>query len=143
MELESLPLEFHRSICSEFALEQKGPERYLVHTPFKFDDGDHFKVVLKRDDAGIMVFSDEGQTKMQLSYEGIDLDSKIGAARIDATKKMFGIEDRDGELVLPIRNETLGLALFFIRPRIVEDQRSLTDRTDDVRIQSGEEVNMR
>ena len=42
--------------------------RFLVFTPFTFDDGDHLAIVLKRYDKHWFL-SDEGHTYMHLSYE--------------------------------------------------------------------------
>lgn len=112
MDTVAMLTEFKKKVCSEIELEQEGIDRYLIHTPFMFDDGDHFKIVLKRDQHGEMVLTDEGQTLMQLSYDDIDLDTKTRNALIEAAKNMFHLEDRDGELVLPIPDASYGDALF-------------------------------
>lgn len=90
-----------------------GLNRYIVHVPFTFDDGDHFVVILK-EEGGAWFLSDEGHTFMHISYDYSNLEFDRGTRRsiIDKVLSNFSIEDRTGELVLPIPPGQYGDALF-------------------------------
>ncbi len=40
MSLDEMITEFRKKVCSEIELEQEGLNRYIIHNPFLFDDGD-------------------------------------------------------------------------------------------------------
>ena len=42
---------------------------FCVFTPFRFDDGDHITIVLKKKEQAGWVLSDEGHTYMHLTYD--------------------------------------------------------------------------
>lgn len=63
---------FKEKVCREVEIEKQGLDRYIIYTPFAFDDGDHYVVLLKREN-NKWVLTDEGHTLMHLSYGGIDL----------------------------------------------------------------------
>jgi len=90
-----------------------GPGRFRVLTPFGFDDGDLLTVVLKRE-GDRWLLSDEGQVFMRLSYLLDDraLHSGTRQAIIVNTLSSFGLQDRDGELVLPVGPEDCGEGIF-------------------------------
>jgi len=88
---------------------QEGIERYRVFTPFQFDDGDSFAIVLKKNGTD-WILSDEGHTFMHLSYE-IDIDSLDKGTRakiISTTLNTFGIKEKDGHLFANITEENMG-----------------------------------
>jgi hypothetical protein len=66
--LNDIATDFKRTIGAEIELLPEGIHRYVVSTPFTFDDGDGFTVVLKRDSSGWFL-TDEAHTFMHLSYE--------------------------------------------------------------------------
>ncbi len=100
-------------VSAQVDLVPEGLGRYRVLTPFQFDDGDHLVVVLRRDGASWQL-SDEGHTLMHLTYSIDDADLHRGTRRriIDAALAGFFMEDREGELVLPVPGEQYGDALF-------------------------------
>jgi hypothetical protein len=102
---------FKESVCDEVELSPEGIDRYLVHVPFTFADGDHYVVLLKRDD-GQWALSDEGHTFMHVSYEVPEFDRGTRRAIIDRVLAGLGIEDRQGELRLRIPEGRYGDALF-------------------------------
>ena len=71
MKKESIEKSFREKVCEEISLYEEGVDRYRVFTPFQFDDGDHFSVILKRKNQK-WYLSDEGFTIMHLSYD-VDL----------------------------------------------------------------------
>ena len=47
MNLESVKSEFKERVSEQIDLRPEGISRYRVVTPFRFEDGDHFGIVLK------------------------------------------------------------------------------------------------
>lgn len=58
---------FKEKVCKEVRLVAEGIGRFRVFTPFQFEDGDHFVIVLKKVGKN-WILSDEGHTYMHLSY---------------------------------------------------------------------------
>lgn len=113
METSEIERDFKRKVCDQIVLAEEGQGRYLVNTPFVFDDGDNLVVIL-RQEADAWVLTDEGHTFMHLSY---DLDEKAltqGARQqiTSSTLDYFGVMDRSGELVLPVQPDGFGNALY-------------------------------
>lgn len=104
---------FVQKVSKEVRLIPQGSERYRVFTPFMFDDGDHFSIVLKRCGDG-WALSDEGYTYMQLAHciDESDLFSGNRGKIISNTLAMFDVQDRQGELMLDIEGDDYGEALF-------------------------------
>jgi len=102
---------FRRKVCQEVDIEPEGVGRYLVYTPFMFDDGDHFVVILRRAGASWAI-TDEGHTLMHLSYSGVDLSRGNRATIVEESLAEHGVENRAGELTLPVPGEAFGDALF-------------------------------
>lgn len=61
-----------KSLCSGVEIEEKGIDRYVIHTDFTYPDGDELRIILKKQD-GEWLFTDEGHTLMWLSYENFNL----------------------------------------------------------------------
>lgn len=70
----TLVAEVRRKICHEIDIEQEGDDRFIIFSPFMFDDGDHFVTILKRQD-GRWWLTDEGHTLMHMDYEQTDFRS--------------------------------------------------------------------
>jgi hypothetical protein len=107
--------QFKMKVCEEITLTQKGVGRFVVNTPFMFEDGDHFVIILKYDsDLKSWYLTDEGHTFMHLSYfmDERDLDRGTRKDIIDNCKKMFSIGERNGELFINIEKEEFGDALY-------------------------------
>lgn len=113
MNINIIENEFQKKVCKKVQLIPEGLDRYRVFTPFLFDDGDHFTIVLKRENTG-WSFSDEGHTYMHLTYDIDEKDLQRGTRQkiISNVLSTFQIQDRDGELVLCIQEEKYGDALF-------------------------------
>jgi len=111
LDIELLKSEFKTKVCDEIDLEAEGIERFIVHTPFTFDDGDHFKIILKRWGMG-WAFSDEGHTFMHLSYEDINLDTATRPEVIEKALFTYSVKNEGGELISVIDNGSYGDALF-------------------------------
>ena len=104
---------FRSKMCEEIELVPEGLGRYVVSTPFEYDDGDCLEIVLREQDEG-WVLADEGCTFMRLTYDVDEADLQRGTRQkiIANALTAFGVEDQDGELVLPVPGERFGDALF-------------------------------
>lgn len=113
MTIQDIQRAFKESACGELELASAGINRYVVHIPFTFTDGDHYVVLLKQEGQR-WILSDEGHTFMHLSYELTDAEFDRGNRReiIDKVLNVHSVEDRGGELVLPIPEGRYGDALF-------------------------------
>ena len=104
--MDSIEAAFKDRVSSEVTLEQEGNNRYRVSTPFQFEDGDQLVILLKRISEE-WILSDEAHTFMRLTYD-ID-ESDLGRGKrqeiISQALSVFEVEDRDGELLLPITDE--------------------------------------
>jgi len=106
--------EFRQKICSEIQLLPEGLNRYRVFTPFQFDDGDHFVIVLKKQNDN-WILTDEGHTYMHLTYSDLDEKDLTRGTRgkiIENTLSMFSMKDEEGELTLKIHENEYGDALY-------------------------------
>jgi len=113
MKLHSIRDDFRKRVCEQIDLQQEGENRFRILTPFRFEDGDHFAVVLKREQ-GRWILTDEANTLMHLSYWIDDKDIDTGNRReiIEGSLAGFSVENREGELVIPIADDKFGDALF-------------------------------
>lgn len=103
--------DFKRKLCDEVGVEHEGLDRYVVYTPFTFDDGDHFVTVLKRR-GDRWVLTDEGHTFMHMSYADVDLTQGTRKSIIDQSLLNFRLVNESGELCLEVPDEEFGDALF-------------------------------
>jgi len=113
MTSETIEHSFREKVSAEINLLQEGLNRYRVFTPFQFEDGDHLVIVLKQMGQR-WTLTDEGHTFMHLSYdlEWQDLLKGTRQKIISNALSVFGVEDREGELLLPIPQEQFGDALY-------------------------------
>lgn len=148
MNFEAVQRDFHAKVSVKIRLVPEGTDRFRIFTPFLFEDGDHLAIVFKRDGDGWSM-SDEAHTFMHLTYDIDEKDLQRGMRQkiIDNTLSTFRIEDRDGELVLPVNDDRYGDALYSfvqalmkvtdvsyltrerVRSTFMEDFRSLMETT--------------
>ena len=104
---------FREKVCAEIRVLEEGIDRYRVFTPFQFDDGDHLAIVLKRED-NQWLLSDEGHTLMHLTYQVDEKEPQRGTRQkiIGNALSAFGVDDREGELLLGISDNRYGDALY-------------------------------
>jgi hypothetical protein len=105
--------QFHDRVSEKVRLVAEGIDRFRVLTPFLFEDGDHLAIVLKRERSQ-WVFSDDAYTYMHLTYDIDERDLASGTRQriISNTLSTFGVDDRDGELVLEVPDQRYGDALY-------------------------------
>lgn len=113
MVVDAIERDFRQKVCAKLRLTAEGVGRYRVFTPFVFEDGDHLAIVLKREDEKWLL-SDEGHTYMHLTYELEEKDLQRGMRQkiISNALSSFLVEDREGELVIPIPEDRYGDALY-------------------------------
>lgn len=113
MNISQIERDFQDKVAAKVRLESEGIERYRVVTPFRFEDGDHFVILLKRS-GDSWVLSDEGHTFMHLTYALDEKDLQQGTRQtiIDNVLSIFKVEEQSGQLILPVRDEQFGDALF-------------------------------
>lgn len=113
MTIETIEKDFKTKVCDKIRLSSEGVDRFRVFTPFLFEDGDHLAIVLRRNNS-TWTLSDEGHTYMHITY---DLDEKYlyrGNRQkiITNALSVFRVEDRNGELLLPVVDDRFGDALY-------------------------------
>ena len=109
METRYIEKEFKEKVCKEIRLLSEGTDRFRVFTPFQFDDGDSFAIVLKKNGKG-WILTDEGHTFMHMSYD-MDIDSLEKGTRakiISSVLSNFGIVEKDGVLLASADEENMG-----------------------------------
>ena len=112
MLIDRIERDFREKVSDDLRLIAEGAGRYLVFTPFCFNDGDHLTILLKRDGPR-WVLSDGAHTFMRISFD-IDVQELLRGPRqkiIAKTLAEFRIEDRDGELLLELSGGQYGDAL--------------------------------
>ena len=110
---EIIERDFKDKACEKLRLSSEGINRYRVFTPFMFEDGDHLSIILKADN-GRWLLSDEGHTYMHLTYDLEEKGLQRGTRqKINANAlSVFGVQDRGGELIVPIHHDRYGDALY-------------------------------
>lgn len=113
MNLDAVQHDFHKKVSAQIRLSPEGTNRFRLFTPFLFEDGDHLAIVLKKFGES-WALSDEAHTFMHLTYDLDEKDLQRGTRQkiISNALSTFQIEDRDGELVLPILEDRYGDALY-------------------------------
>src|SRR5712691_898922 len=113
MSLELIERDFREKVGAKIRLMPEGIQRWRVLTPFQFEDGDHLAIVLKQENDRWLL-SDEGHTYMHLTYDVAQKDLQRGMRQKVITNALsaFHVEDRHGELVLPVENGRYGDALY-------------------------------
>lgn len=113
MSITSIEKEFQERVSEQIRLEPEGVERFRVFTPFKFEDGDHLALILKKEDDRWLL-SDEAHTFMHLTYDIDEKDLRSGRRQeiISNILSIFKVEDQEGELLLEVQNNQYGESLF-------------------------------
>src|SRR5579864_1291108 len=116
MNLASVKDDFKSRVCEQIDIEQEGEARFFVTTPFRFGDGDHYVIVLKKE-ADQWILTDEAHTLMHLSYWMDDkvLEEEAISNRkeiMDSSLSSYFVQNRGGELVIPVKESRFGDALF-------------------------------
>lgn len=113
MNTDSVRDEFKRLVCEQVDLKPEGEGRFRVLTPFRFEDGDHFGILLKHE-GDRWILTDEANTLMHLSYwmDEEDLEEGNRQEIIEGALSVFSVHNRNGELIIPVSDNRFGNALF-------------------------------
>ena len=113
IELISIQKKLRDTISSEVSLLDEGLNRFRVFTPFSFEDGDHFSIILKKENDAF-VFTDEAHTIMHMSYDMDVSVLKKGNRQkiITNTISNFGLEEKDGELFIKVQGDNYGNSFY-------------------------------
>ena len=113
MSVKTMEKDFIDKVSAEIQLSADGKDRFLVFTPFHFNDGDQLVIVLKKM-GDRWVLSDEAHTYMHLSYYMDEQRLHSGNCQklILKALSMFQIEDFDGELIIDVSDGCYGEALY-------------------------------
>ena len=120
MTIKSIEQDFIEKVSEMVRVIPDGKDRFRVFTPFMFDDGDHISIVLKKEQGG-WVLSDEGHTFMHLTYD-IKESKLFSGTRyqiISNARETFNVEDRFGELILRVKDDRFGDALYSFAQALV------------------------
>lgn len=132
MDTAELQRVLKRKVCDEIEIEQEGLDRYIVYTPFMFDDGDHFVVVLKKNGTR-WCFTDEGHTFMHMSYGEVDVSQGPRRRIVDQILQSFRLDNREGELSLDVPGDQYGDGLFSFVQALVKISDTTYWTTEQVR----------
>jgi len=108
---ENIVDDFRKKVCQEIRLTSEGINRYMVFTPFMFDDGDHLSILLKKENDH-WYLTDEGHTFMHVSYDEIDVERTTRSKIIDTVISSYGIQNDNGELKAIIKADAYGDTLY-------------------------------
>src|SRR4030066_1258659 len=113
MNIQTIERNFKEKVCEKLRLASEGMNRYRAFPPLLFEDGCHLSIILKREN-GTWVLSDEGHTYMHLTYDIEERDLQRGTRQkiITNALSVFSVQDREGELIVPIHNDLYGDALY-------------------------------
>ena len=110
---ETIERDFRKKVAAQIRLVSEGTERFRVFTPFRFEDGDHLSIVLRKDGVRWRL-SDEAHTLMRMAYDVEEGEHRSGTRQeiVSNALSVFQVEERDGELTLDVQDENYGDALY-------------------------------
>ncbi len=113
MDTNTITDEFRQRVSDQIDLQPEGVDRFAVVTPFRFEDGDHYDIALKREGEQ-WIITDEASTLGHLAYWLDDKALETGNRKeiVSNALSVFSVENRNGELVIPVTNGKFGDALF-------------------------------
>lgn len=106
MNLNAIQDSFQLTVSKSVQITPQGIDRYQVFTPFHFDDGDHFVIILKKNAQGNWIITDEGHTYMHMSYN-MSLSSLNRGKRnqiIESALQKHNIQEQDGRIFADVKS---------------------------------------
>lgn len=98
-----------KEICSSIEIEEKGNDRYLIHTGFTYHDGDELRVVLEMINGKYRI-SDEGHTMMWFSYSDYTF-TELRTELLNRILKSNSVCIDEGEIYIECVEEEIGKSL--------------------------------
>ena len=113
LELSEVQDSLRDTVSAEVSLLGEGLDRFRVFTPFEFEDGDHFSIILKKHNDSF-IFTDEAHTIMHMSYEMDVSVLKKGTRQKILTNTIanFGLEENNGELFIKVKEDNFGASFY-------------------------------
>jgi hypothetical protein len=113
IELSKVQDSLRDTVSADVSLLGEGVDRFRVFTPFEFEDGDHFSIVLKKDNDSF-IFTDEAHTIMHMSYDMDVSVLKKGTRQKILTNTIanFGLEENNGELFIKVKEDNFGASFY-------------------------------
>lgn len=113
MSIVDVPRLFGDSLRDSVEVVPSGPDRYRVHMPVFFDDGDELAMILKKS-GDEWVITDEGHTLMRLTYslDRSELKSGNRAKVIADALSLFRVDNLEGRLTLSVSDDRFADAMF-------------------------------
>ncbi|GAB4206413.1 MAG: hypothetical protein Fur0023_16280 [Bacteroidia bacterium] len=111
--MEHILSKIKNSVCEKINIIPEGINRYQVFTPFTFDDGDNYVVILKIQNDNIII-TDEGHTLMHLSYK-LDINSFFKGNKnkiLNSILNQFDLLLDDGEIKIISKIDNIGNAFY-------------------------------
>ncbi len=121
MSIKFIEQDFIKKVSEKIRVIPDGKDRFRVFTPFRFDDGDHIAIVLKKEQDRWLL-SDGGHTYMHLTYD-IDERRLFSGTReriISNALSTFKVKDRFGELILEVKDARFGDALYAFAQALIK-----------------------
>ncbi len=113
--IDDLKQQFKNSVCESIEVIQQGINRFVVGTPFAFEDGDSYVIVMVKK-RNSWALTDEGHTLMHLSYWIEDIDDLASGNRNDILIAVLASHSMNltetGEIEIEISKNDYGNALF-------------------------------
>ena len=104
--LDAIQDSFQLAVSKSVRIFPKGIDRYQIFTPFHFNDGDHFVIILKKNAQRNWIITDEGHTYMHMSYD-IDLSSLNSGNRnqiIESALEKHNIQEQAGKIFADVKS---------------------------------------
>ena len=133
MNAEEIRSRFIAKMHTSIEVEAEGIDRFRVHAPIYFDDGDELIVALTKR-AGNWVLTDEGHTFMRLTYdiESSELTKGTRAKVIQDALAIYGLKNDEGRLNVEVTDDHIADAFYSLVQGIL--------RISDVSLLSRERV---
>lgn len=97
-----------KAICSSVEIEERGIDRYVIHTDFTYPDGDELRIILKKQDSD-WILTDEGHTMMWLSYEDFNIKTDTRRDLLSRSLTYNHAKLEDGRIIIRFKqNDVAG-----------------------------------
>ena len=106
MNLNAIQDSFQLTVSKSVQISPEGIDRYQIFTPFHFDDGDHFVIILKKNAQGNWIITDEGHTYMHMSYN-MNLSSLNRGKHnqiIESALEKHNIQEQEGKIFADVKS---------------------------------------
>lgn len=104
LDIATLQKEIRSRLGGEITLREKGKNSFFILSPFEYDDGDTFRIILNRKN-DVWELTDEGHTLMFLSYYDINMDAPTRQNILERALSYHGARLEEGRISIDAENE--------------------------------------